>query len=156
MFNLAVPVLLLCLCGIGEAGFFSGCVQEANRSRVQDSCVFVPDVWLKSETYRNLGHLALADPTMYPHHRNATHLSTVLHVTRAANQVLNGIVTRLEFTTVESSCKLSDPYSKEICLPIDSQPNGICQARFRYTRSLKLEDVMCEPGLWENFESPLY
>ncbi|KAL1479595.1 hypothetical protein MTO96_051725, partial [Rhipicephalus appendiculatus] len=59
--------------------------------------------------------------------------------------VAEGIVVRIEFTTVESSCTSSSVYSKEQCSTRGSTVNGLCQAKFRYAGDLEMEYAHCHP-----------
>ncbi|XP_037275368.2 uncharacterized protein LOC119168019 [Rhipicephalus microplus] len=141
MFKL--PVLaLLCLvyASSEELEFFSDCVDEVEQRQYPGQCVFVPSGWLGSSTYRKLAHRVLSNATLQP---AAGNLNTLLDVTRAATHVSEGIVVRIEFTTIESSCTSSHAYSKEQCSPRGSTVNGLCQARFRYAGELTMEYAQC-------------
>ncbi|KAH7984984.1 hypothetical protein HPB49_026657 [Dermacentor silvarum] len=114
MLNSVVHLLLQCLVASASDNFFRGCVEESVRNRSSDACVFVPARWLDAEVYRNLAHLALANGSHFP---RAGNRDTILDIIQAANQVSRGIVTRLEFSVVRSSCDSSTGYTKEECKP---------------------------------------
>ncbi|KAM7288411.1 uncharacterized protein ISCGN_028651 [Ixodes scapularis] len=130
---------ILAALGLGN-GYFEGCKELAPDAEAP-ACVYVPPGWLESETYRRFAHMALGN---YSHH-SGDYYNTVLNVTRAANQILMGIVTTVEFTTVPSSCKVTDTpvYSKELCRPTSNKVNGLCQAKFNVFPPLRLLAVAC-------------
>ncbi|XP_075554077.1 uncharacterized protein LOC142587073 [Dermacentor variabilis] len=149
--HLVLHFLLQCLAVSASDNFFRGCVQESLRNRSSDACVLVPPRWLDAEVYRDLAHLALANGSHFP---RAGNRHTVLDITQAANQVSRGIVTRLEFSVLKSSCDSSTSYSKKQCKPVGPEQSGLCQARFRFLHDLKLEDFMCDAEVTENYEAP--
>uniref|UniRef100_V5HGI4 Putative cystatin-like 1 protein n=2 Tax=Ixodes ricinus TaxID=34613 RepID=V5HGI4_IXORI len=121
--------------------FFEGC-RELEPDAEHPDCVYVPREWLKSETYRSFAHVALGN---YSFH-SGDYYNTVLKMTRAANRrILMGIGTAVEFTTVPSSCKVTDTpvYSKELCRPTSNKVNGLCQAKFNVFPPRRLLAVSC-------------
>ncbi|XP_050036968.2 uncharacterized protein [Dermacentor andersoni] len=122
--------------------FFEDCVGNVNQREKAGQCVLAPRSWLLSSTYRNFAHQVLENAAHQPDGHN---LNTLLNVTRAGTHVSQGIVVRVEFTTVESICNSSVVYSKDQCPPHGSEANGLCQARFLFTGNLTLEDARCFP-----------
>ncbi|XP_037500415.1 uncharacterized protein LOC119374402 [Rhipicephalus sanguineus] len=121
--------------------FFERCVKP-EEEQVVGQCVMAPEHWLRSKTYQHYALEALEKGNIQPDEGN---LNTLLAVTRAASQLWHGIVIRIEFTTVESVCNSSVAYSEQLCRPLKSEANGLCQARFRYYGHLKLEQATCVP-----------
>ncbi|KAG0430904.1 hypothetical protein HPB47_022264 [Ixodes persulcatus] len=103
--------------------FFEGCREREPDAKIQPECVYVSPGWLKSETYRRFAHMTLGN---FSYH-SGDYYNTVLNVTRAANQdipdVIAGLGMAVEFTTVRSSCKVTDTpvYSKELCRPTSNK-----------------------------------
>ncbi|XP_037500343.1 uncharacterized protein LOC119374340 [Rhipicephalus sanguineus] len=143
MLKFAVLVLL-CLVYVAsqELELFSDCVDEVDQRQKPGQCVLVPPSWLVSNTYRNFAHRVLGNATFQP---AADNRNTPFGVTRAATHASDGIVVRIEFTTVQSSCNSSLIYSKEQCLPVGSEVNALCQAKFRYDGNLTMEYARCDP-----------
>ncbi|XP_037577225.2 uncharacterized protein LOC119459592 [Dermacentor silvarum] len=143
MFKLALVVLL---CSVFVASkmdnFFEGCVEKPEEEQKPGDCIIAPHRWLTSNTYRRFAHKALENSTIQPDEGN---LNTLLELTRAAAQLSHGIIIRVEFTTVESTCNSSVAYSAKQCLPIGSAANGHCQARFRFYGHLRLQHAWCGP-----------
>ncbi|XP_037575737.1 uncharacterized protein LOC119458019 isoform X4 [Dermacentor silvarum] len=137
-------LVLLCSAFVAShmVDFFDDCVEEVHQRQKASECVLLPRSWLLSNTYRNFAHQVLENVAHQPYVGN---LNTLLNVTRAATHVSDGIVVRVEFTTVESTCNSSVVYSREQCSPHGSQANGLCQARFLFAGNLTLEDARCGP-----------
>ncbi|CAN8031785.1 unnamed protein product [Ixodes persulcatus] len=142
MQRLVIVAAATVLAALGRRNdFFEGC-REYDPDSKAPGCVYVPREWLKSETYRSFAHEALGN---YSYH-SGDYYNTVLNVTRAANRpILMGIGTAVEFTTVPSSCKVTDTpvYSKELCRPTSNKVNGLCQAKFNVFAPARLLAVSC-------------
>ncbi|XP_065286030.2 uncharacterized protein [Dermacentor albipictus] len=125
------------------ANFFEGCVEKPEEEQKPGDCVIAPQSWLTTNTYRYFAHQALENGTIQPDEGN---LNTLLNVTRAAAQLSDGLIIRLEFTTVQSTCNSSVAYSEKQCPPIGNEANGQCQAKFRYYGHLRLQHAWCGPA----------
>ncbi|XP_075554079.1 uncharacterized protein LOC142587075 [Dermacentor variabilis] len=143
----AFPLLLL-LCSAFDASevadIFEGCFEKPPQEEKPGDCVLAPESLLITTSYREYAHLALESATIQPDDGNQ---NTLLNLTRAAGQLSNGIVIRVEFTTVESACNSSVAYTQEQCTPIGSEANGLCQARFLFNGTLTLDHAMCTPRM---------
>ncbi|XP_054928374.1 cystatin-1-like isoform X2 [Dermacentor andersoni] len=101
--------------------------------------------WRKQDPRRNTDYLRLANYAVSTQTRGLKDYHTVVRLLQVMTQVSQGIVVRVEFTTVESICNSSVVYSKDQCPPHGSEANGLCQARFLFTGNLTLEDARCFP-----------
>nr|XP_037289640.1 uncharacterized protein LOC119183598 [Rhipicephalus microplus] len=137
-------VLFPLLCSVAIAcqmdDFFAGCVEKPEDEQKPGDCIIAPEQWLRSNTYRYFAHQALENSTVQPDQGN---LNTLLDVTRGAARLSDGIIVKVQFTTVESICNNTVPYSEKDCPPLGTQTNGECWAMFRYFGYLRLEDACC-------------
>ncbi|XP_050036967.2 uncharacterized protein [Dermacentor andersoni] len=142
--------LLLLLCSAFDASEvadpFEGCFEKPPQEQKPGDCVLAPESLLSTKPYREYAHLALESATIQPDDGNQ---NTLLNLTRAAAQLTDGIVYRVQFTTIESACNSSVAYTQEQCTPIGSEANGLCQARFLYNGTLTLDHAMCTPLMKE-------
>ncbi|KAH7971832.1 uncharacterized protein LOC119375597 [Rhipicephalus sanguineus] len=122
--------------------FFAGCVEKPEDEQKPGDCIIAPKRWLSSNTYRYFAHQALENDTIQPDYGN---LNTLFEVTRGAAQLSEGIIIRLQFTTVESVCNNSVTYTEKDCPPLGTEVNGQCRALFRYYGYLRLEEASCNP-----------
>ncbi|KAH6927006.1 hypothetical protein HPB50_025276 [Hyalomma asiaticum] len=142
MFKLTLLVLLFSALATAHVGdIFEGCVQRGEETE-HGQCAMAPTDGPGANVWKYYAERALAESDIQPDYGN---LNTLLNLTRVATQMSNGITIRVEFTTTESSCKSSDDFSFEQCLPLGDEVNGLCQARFRYSGSLKPEVARCCP-----------
>ncbi|KAH8027477.1 hypothetical protein HPB51_006910 [Rhipicephalus microplus] len=98
--------------------FFTGCVEKPEDEQKPGDCIIAPEQWLRSNTYRYFAHQALENSTVQPDQGN---LNTLLDVTRGAARLSDGIIVKVQFTTVESICSNTVPYSEKDCPPLGTQ-----------------------------------
>ncbi|XP_040077381.1 uncharacterized protein LOC120849255 [Ixodes scapularis] len=143
MHGLVIVMAATVLTALGlRRDFFEGCREPEADAKTPD-CVYLPRQWLKSETYRSFAHAALGNYSCH----SGDYYNTVLKVTRAANkEIPMGLCMAMEFTTVRSSCKVTDTpvYSKELCRPTSNKVNGLCQAKFNVFPPIRLLAVACQ------------
>ncbi|KAM7288413.1 uncharacterized protein ISCGN_028653 [Ixodes scapularis] len=146
--GLVIVAAVTVLADIGYRNdFFEGCREHEPDVKIPPRCVYVPPGWLESDTYRRFPHVALGK---YPF-RSDDYYNTVLNLTRASIRrifIVNGMGkgTFVEFTTVRSSCKVTDTpvYSEKLCRPTSNKANGWCQAGFDYYLPHRVLAVVCE------------
>nr|XP_054928373.1 uncharacterized protein LOC126533807 isoform X4 [Dermacentor andersoni] len=105
--------------------------------------------WRKQDPRRNTDYLRLANYAVSTQTRGLKDYHTVVRLLQVMTQLTDGIVYRVQFTTIESACNSSVAYTQEQCTPIGSEANGLCQARFLYNGTLTLDHAMCTPLMKE-------
>ncbi|KAK8777404.1 hypothetical protein V5799_029251 [Amblyomma americanum] len=73
--------------------------------------------------YAELAHFAISKQKT-----NRDFFDTVLELTAVESQVVTGATYRLTFKTAESTCRVTETYTKERCLPKTGNVKDICTA----------------------------
>lgn len=76
-----------------------------------------------NELFRELAHFAVGKQV-----GDREFFDTVLEVTDAETQVVAGTNYRLTFKIAESTCRVTDTYTKEVCLPKTQDVKDTCTA----------------------------
>lgn len=76
------------------------------------------------ERYNKLAHFALAKQV-----EGREFFDTLLEITAVETQLVAGTNYRITFKTAESTCRVTDTYTREVCLPKTQQVKDICTAQ---------------------------
>ncbi|XP_040077375.1 uncharacterized protein LOC120849252 [Ixodes scapularis] len=147
MQGLVIVAAMTVLAALGlRNDFFEGCKEIERDAETQPECVYVPPVWIENEPVRRFPYVALRKNPF----RSGGYYNTVLNLTRASIRRIfmeKGIRVGafVEFTTVRSSCKVTNTpvYSEKLCRPTSNKVNGLCQAGFEFHKPHRVLAVAC-------------